>query len=132
MNLNNIVELFRHFPGAIGHGKSNKLRNDPDFRPQLMEGDKHSTSGYLLKLVKIVGYHPYPFDELLLMTSAFQYHKPDIIIDVGTHQGKSARIWFELTQHYGTQTTIHTIDICDPRHPSIREMVLENSSEAFR
>ena len=40
-----------------------------------------------------------------------------MVIDIGTHIGKSARIWFELSKHFQTQTAIHTVDICDPSHP---------------
>lgn len=117
MDWNIITKFFSRLTAVEGHnGDLDQSRNLLDHPPQLLEADKHSISQYLLKLVKIVGYHPYSFDELLLMASAFQYHKPAVVIDVGTHQGKSARIWFELAQHFGTQTTIHTVDVCDPNH----------------
>ena len=92
-----------------------------DFRPEnrrLVEADKWALSEFVLdRLVPIVGVRPYPLDELLLMATAFQYHLPDVVIDIGTHVGKSARIWFELARHFQSETTIHTVDICDPNHP---------------
>jgi len=118
MVLHNFTKLVHYLSAACGNLESNKSKTShPIYHPQFIEVDKYLTSQYLLKLIKIVGYHPYPLDELSLMASAVQYHMPDIIIDIGTHQGKSARIWFELTQHFGIQTSIHTIDIFDPNHP---------------
>lgn len=95
------------------------MRGGPDggHRPQLLEIDKWAASQYLLKLVQVVGCQPYPLDELLLMAAAFQYHRPDVVIDVGTHIGKSARIWLELSKQLQLPTAIHTVDLCDPSHP---------------
>lgn len=83
----------------------------------LLEVDKWSLSRVVLELVKVVGYHPYPLDELSLMVAAYAYHRPNVVIDVGTHFGKSARIWFELSRLLQQPTVIHTIDILDPTHP---------------
>jgi cephalosporin hydroxylase len=83
----------------------------------MLEVDKSLASQVVLKLVEIVGYRPYPLDELFLMAAAFQYHQPEVVIDIGTHVGKSARIWFELSRRLHTETTIHTVDSCDPNHP---------------
>ena len=85
-------------------------------RPKLLEVNKWSTSKYLLKLVQVVGVGPYPLDELMLMAAAFEYHRPEIVIDIGTHVGKSARIWFELSKQLQIPVKIHTIDLCDPSH----------------
>jgi cephalosporin hydroxylase len=86
-------------------------------RPRFLEVDKWAVSDYLPKLVKVVGVRPYPLDELMLMAAAFEYHRPDVCIDIGTHLGKSARIWFELARRFKVPASIHTIDICDPAHP---------------
>jgi predicted O-methyltransferase YrrM len=86
-------------------------------RPQLLEVNKWATSEYLPKLVRIVGHSPYPLDELMLMAAAFEYHRPDIVIDIGTHVGKSARIWFELSKRLKASAAIHTVDLCDKNHP---------------
>jgi cephalosporin hydroxylase len=93
-------------------------------RPRLLEVDKWSASGRVLQLTSIVGHHPYPLDELLLMVAAFDYHRPDLVIDVGTHLGKSARIWFELSKAYQPSAIIHTIDACDPNHPEFVDEAL--------
>lgn len=125
MDLDKITKLFSRLSDRYKKLEPDKSRNHRLIcHSELIEVDKYSISQYLLKLVKIVGYHPFPFDEQLLMASAFLYHKPDVIIDVGTHQGKSARIWFELTRHFGTQTSIHTIDIFDANHPEYPGHVL--------
>jgi cephalosporin hydroxylase len=91
------------------------------FRPEnrrLLEADKWALSEVVIdRLVPIVGVRPYPLDELLLMATAFQYHLPDVVIDIGTHVGKSARIWFELARYFQSGTTVHTVDKCDPNHP---------------
>jgi methyltransferase family protein len=85
--------------------------------PELLEVDKWAASSMVLALQRVVGDRPYPLDELLLMTAAFAFHRPEIVIDIGTHLGKSARIWHELNVRLGTETTIHTIDLLDPNHP---------------
>jgi len=85
-------------------------------RPQLLEVNKWSTSKYLMKLVQVVGHTPYPVDELMLMAAAFEYHRPEVVIDIGTHVGKSARIWFELSRRLRIPATIHTIDLYEPSH----------------
>lgn len=84
---------------------------------ELIEVDKWAVSEYLPTLVKVVGVRPYPLDELMLMAAAFEHHRPDVVIDIGTHFGKSARIWFELAKRFRVPASIHTIDICDPSHP---------------
>ena len=78
----------------------------------LPEANKWSLSEFIIrKLVPIVGTHPYPLDELLLMTSSLSYFKPDIILEWGTHHGKSARIFYEVEQYLKLGTKIHSIDL---------------------
>ncbi len=86
-------------------------------KPQQLEVDKWAASTTVLDLRKAVGDRPYPLDELLLMTAVFAYHSPEIVIDIGTHLGKSARIWHDLSKRMRTPTAIHTIDLLDPSHP---------------
>jgi cephalosporin hydroxylase len=83
---------------------------------EFLEVDKYYSSNLALKLIKIIGSHPYPLDELLLMSAAFRYHMPEIVIDVGTHVGKSARVWHELSKEYNSGTSVHTVDIFDEKH----------------
>jgi hypothetical protein len=86
-------------------------------RPQLLEVDKWRLSGLLSEIVSIVGVSPYPLDELMLMGAAMVYHRPQAVIDIGTHFGKSARIWHEYARRLSLVCEIHTIDLCDPEHP---------------
>lgn len=81
-----------------------------------LEIDKWAASDTVLWLQRIVGKHPYPLDELLLMTAAFRYLQPAVVVEIGTHVGKSARIWWELSRMSGRRTEIHTIDLHDPAH----------------
>ena len=45
------------------------------------------------KLVPVVGVHPFPLDELSLMTAAVCRFQPELIFEWGTNIGKSARIF---------------------------------------
>ena len=86
-------------------------------RPALLEVNKWAASSMVLALQRIVGDQPYPLDELLMMTAVFAYHRPEVVIDIGTHLGKSARVWHELSTRLQTGSTVHTIDVLDPTHP---------------
>jgi cephalosporin hydroxylase len=78
----------------------------------LPEADKWTLSEFVLeKLIPIVGIHPYPLDELLLMCSTLAYFKPDLVLEWGTHHGKSARIFYEAAAYLGLKTNIHSIDL---------------------
>ena len=87
-----------------------------DEPPRFIEIDKWSSSDTVLRLRRIVGSHPYPLDELMLMAAAVHYTRPDVIVEIGTHVGKSGRIWWELARWHGLTTQIHTIDLHDPAH----------------
>jgi cephalosporin hydroxylase len=65
------------------------------------------------RLIAIVGAHPYPLDELLLMAAAVCRMRPTHIFEWGTHVGKSARIFFEVSRQFGIETEIHSIDLPD-------------------
>lgn len=90
---------------------------DPGRSPSLLETDKWLLSKWLPTLVRVVGTHPFSFDELLVMVAAFEYHRPEVVIDVGTHLGKSARVWHEVAKWLGEPCQIHTIELFDPKHP---------------
>jgi cephalosporin hydroxylase len=64
-------------------------------------------------IIPAVGWHPFPLSELLLMTSAVVYFKPKIIVDWGTHIGKSARVFYETVEAFSIDATIHTFDLRD-------------------
>ncbi len=87
-------------------------------RPARLEVEAFATSRVVLdRLVPVVGVHPYPLSELMLMAAAFFDLRPAQVIDVGTHHGKSARIWYELGRLLDVPPPVHTIDLCDASHP---------------
>lgn len=67
----------------------------------------------LNELVPIVGIHPYPLNELMFMTAAVCRLKPTHIFEWGTHVGKSARIFYEITKRFSITSEIHSIDLPD-------------------
>lgn len=78
------------------------------------EVDKWALSEFILnKLVPIVGVHPYPLDELMLMSATVCRLHPTYIFEWGTHVGKSARIFYETCMHYNINSEIHSFDLPD-------------------
>lgn len=79
-------------------------------------------------LIPIVGVHPFPLTELVLMVSAVCRLKPDYIIEWGTHLGKSARIFHETSKHFLLDTKIHSVDLPDEithrEHPGLQRGML--------
>lgn len=65
------------------------------------------------KLAPIVGVHPFPVNELLLMAGSVARFRPDLIFDWGTHIGKAARIFSEVSKEFGLNTVIHSTDLPD-------------------
>jgi hypothetical protein len=65
----------------------------------------------LKKVVPVVGTHPYPLNELLLMTAAACRLKPSVVYDWGTHIGASARIFYECEKAFRLGYEIHSIDL---------------------
>ena len=58
------------------------------------EVNKWALSEFVVhRLLPIVGIHPYPLDELLLMSAAVCRLRPRHIFEWGTNVGKSARIF---------------------------------------
>jgi cephalosporin hydroxylase len=64
-------------------------------------------------LVPVVGMHPFPLNELMLMTAAVCRFKPELIFEWGTNIGKSARIFHEITSAFDIRAEIHSIDLPD-------------------
>ena len=78
----------------------------------LPEANKWMLSEFVhYKLFGIVGVEPYPLDEQLLMCSTLAFFKPDIIVEWGTHFGKSARIFYEAVSYLRLSIQIHSIDL---------------------
>ena len=76
------------------------------------EVDLWILSRFLLeKIVTVVGTHPYPLNELLLMTGAACRLKPSVVFDWGTHIGASARIFYECGKAFKLGYEIHSIDL---------------------
>lgn len=65
------------------------------------------------RLVPIAGIHPFPLNELMLMSSAVCKFKPELIFEWGTNIGKSARIFYETIQAFKIESEIHSIDLPD-------------------
>lgn len=65
------------------------------------------------KLIPIIGTHPFPLDELLLLTAAVTRIQPTHIFEWGTHVGRSARVFFETTKAFNINAEIHSIDLPD-------------------
>jgi hypothetical protein len=65
------------------------------------------------KLLPVVGMHPFPINELFLMVSAVCRFQPDHIVEWGTHLGKSARIFYETSKHFGLDIEVHSVDLPD-------------------
>jgi len=93
------------------------------------EIDKWVISDFIIrKLVPIVGVHPFPLDELLLLTAAVTMIQPTHIFEWGTNVGKSARIFFEAMTFFNIGSEIHSIDLPDDvshvEHPGTQRGVL--------
>lgn len=78
------------------------------------EINKWTASSFVMeRLIPVVGVHPYPLDELLLMVSAVLRLRPTHIFEWGTHYGASARIFHETVTAFGVQCEIHSSDLPD-------------------
>ena len=84
------------------------------FKGTGFEVNNWKLSAFILrKIVPVVGVHPFPLNELLLMTAAVAWTKPTHIFEWGTHIGKSARIFYETCRFLKIDTVIHSIDLPD-------------------
>ncbi len=63
------------------------------------------------KIIPSVGFHPFPLNELMLMSGAICFIKPTHLFEWGTHFGKSARIFHETARYFNIETEIHSIDL---------------------
>lgn len=81
-----------------------------------MEIDNWLASEFILrKLVPITGIRPFPLDEQMLMVAAVCWIKPTHIFEWGTHVGKSARIFYEISSYFNINSEIHSIDLPDDK-----------------
>lgn len=65
----------------------------------------------LSRLVPLVGVHPYPLNELMLMAGAVCRFRPTHVFEWGTNVGASARIFYETARQFGIPVEIHSIDL---------------------
>ena len=106
MNLRNIMDLFR----------SDRSFTDPVCNSgcEFFEVDNWSISQFILeRLVPLVGCHPFPLNEQMLMTAAVCRIRPTHILEWGTNIGASARIFHEICRGFSVQAEIHSIDLPD-------------------
>ena len=79
-----------------------------------LEIDKWIVSEFLLdRLVPIIGVHPFPLDELILLTAAVVSFRPSHVFEWGTHLGKSARAFHEISKAFDLAVEIHSVDLPD-------------------
>jgi len=96
--------------------KSINIYADPIINPNCSEFEinGYTISEFIIKeLVPVIGIHPYPLNELFLMVSSICRLKPTHIFEWGTNVGISARIFFEISQKFGINSEIHSIDLPD-------------------
>lgn len=65
----------------------------------------------LSRLVPVVGVHPYPLSELMLMAGAICRFKPTHVFEWGTNVGASARVFHETSRFFNIPLEIHSIDL---------------------
>lgn len=65
------------------------------------------------RLVQIVGVHPFPINEQMLMVAAICRLRPTHIFEWGTNIGKSARIFYETCRGFGIAAEVHSVDLPD-------------------
>jgi len=103
MNFKTLLNISSKYPNPVRNLQCSEF-----------EIDNWIISEFILKeLVPIVGIYPYPLNELMLMTAALCVIKPTHIFEWGTHVGKSARIFYEVTKRFNITCEIHSIDLPD-------------------
>lgn len=65
----------------------------------------------LRKIIPLVRAHPYPLNELMMMTGAICRFQPTHVFEWGTNIGASARIFHETACHFKIPMEIHSIDL---------------------
>lgn len=65
------------------------------------------------RLIPLVGFHPFPLNELTMLTAAVCRIRPTHILEWGTNIGVSARIFYEICRAFSLDSQIHSIDLPD-------------------
>lgn len=63
------------------------------------------------RLVPVVGVHPYPLNELMLMAGAVCRFRPSHVFEWGTNIGASARVFYETAVSFRIPLELHSIDL---------------------
>jgi cephalosporin hydroxylase len=119
----------------LSHADKRALVDYPtDLSPatrSLPEANKWILSEFILdNLVPVIGVHPYPLDELLLMCSTVAYFHPDMIIEWGTHLGKSARVFYEMAVYLKLGDIVHSVDL-PPDHEHVENIHASSERAMF-
>jgi predicted O-methyltransferase YrrM len=99
-----------------------KQRNRPP-APLVKPGTKFEVDCWALselllnRVIPKIGVRPYPLNEQMLMAAAVAFVEPKLIIEWGTHLGKSARLFWETKEALGLDCKIYTIDSMETDHP---------------
>ncbi|MBU0568949.1 MAG: glycosyltransferase [Patescibacteria group bacterium] len=98
----------------------NKIKEENRFDPVKniscteFEVNNWTISRFVIKkLIPIVGFRPFPLNELSLMVSVVCFFRPTHIFEWGTHIGKSARIFYETAKYFNIPVKIHSVDLPD-------------------
>jgi hypothetical protein len=109
------MSMVKRLTSMMRKNKKNISVMPKDFNPgnrSFPEADKWNLSTFVIQqLIPVVGVHPFPLDELLLVCSTVAFFEPDAIIEWGTNIGCSARIFYEIVNHLKLNTSIHSIDL---------------------
>jgi cephalosporin hydroxylase len=96
---------------AVPISRENPAKNVGSFA---FEVDNWAISDFVARrLAPVVGCHPFPLHELMLMVAAVCRFERRLIFVWGTHIGKSARIFYECASHYRMEADIHSTDLPD-------------------
>lgn len=91
---------------------ANKTEVAPNPAATEFEVNNWAISDFLLnQLVPVVGVHPYPLNELMLMAGAICRFRPTHVFEWGTNVGASARVFYETARHFKIPLEIHSIDL---------------------
>ncbi|MDP1808319.1 MAG: class I SAM-dependent methyltransferase [Actinomycetota bacterium] len=95
------------------------LENDIVKNGSIFEVDCWKLSELLLeRVIPNIGAHPYPLNEQMLMAAAVAFVQPCLIVEWGTHHGKSARLFWEVKEALGLRDCrVCTVDSMDANHP---------------
>ena len=92
--------------------KKNQLDPAKNINCTEFETNSWTISRFVIKkLIPVVGFRPFPLNEVCLMVSAVCFFKPTHIFEWGTHIGKSARIFYETAKYFNIPIKIHSIDL---------------------